>query len=78
MEALTKENGSKTDATAKVHLLAPRMPNTLVNGRMICKMDRVRRLGQKAQSLLVNIRKVKSQVLVSITGKKVHSIRVNG
>ena len=52
--------------------------NTLANGRMIFKMDRVRKRGQRDQNLLVNISMAKNLVMVSITGKKGHNIRVNG
>ena len=53
MEAFTKENGSKTDVMVKGHLLVLRRLNMSGNGRMICKMDRVRRLGQRDQSMSV-------------------------
>ena len=52
--------------------------STLVSGRMICKMDRVRRLFQRDPNLLANIRKDKNQVTAPIAGKEVPDTRVNG
>ena len=69
-----KVNGSNIKAMEKEYIGTKMVPDTLVNGKMICRMVKVKKSGLMGQDIEVTIKKVKNVDKGNLNGQMVPNI----